>query len=834
MSEQLNRTIGGYHLVDRIGGGGVAEVYRARPSAAGGRDVAIKIIYPEFARQPGVTANFTQITRAAAQLASHPHILPLLGSGEDHEYLYVVTPLVEEGSLARWIANGGRLSAGDVGPFFQQLCGAVSYAHSLGITHGNIKPSNVFLFEGRHVLLGDFGLLWDVRALDPSWSGSDVAAFEFLAPEVFDGRASPASDIYSLGATLFATLTGHAPFQAQRLGDLVTAARQQTPPSLAHMAPPVSGPIVALDGVVRQAMAKQVEQRFNSAIALAQAIEGTLLQAPPNAQLPPASSQFAPAAPPAHWDAPIPVQPAPPAQWSAAVPPSPQSLGGPSAPLGQMNPPFAPPAVLEGPTMHMPSPPVATDDFTTPPDQGDPTARGGIRGQPIPAVMPLAQIPGSPAVQPVPPAQHAGEQSGVFSATELGLPRLTTPEMENLPAGWRDLLNDENARKRHDPFAENEADLAPLPSPSELMPSISEFFPALRANSGPGEQAAPMREPSGAQPGKLAQSQRQPWEPSEPKPALAGSRRGAHADYDIEQMTNERLAVRSTPRNSSPLSPKPGKSKREEFDPNTLQGQKVWTNSHTIVRGRRRSKTPFLIILTLLILTGMELTGLAVMRPDICVTHACTVVANEVRHYIPNLRLPGITAAVRINPTVPAVSVVEGSSGQTAFTLVNTSADPINWSVSATLSWMTISPARGALVGHGNMPITVTVKPYGVAPGVYTGGMTVIAGYGQVVEPIVVTVKPAAQLTVAQRSLAITKCGVPESLTLSNSGSQRLTYTASPSQASALAVSPSSGSLAPGASTGISVTVSCDATAGTYAVILVSDGGSAQVIVTYT
>ena len=84
--------------------------------------------------------------------------------------------------------KGGRLGTSDVGPFFQQLAGAVSYAHSLGLTHGNIKPSNVYLYEGRHVLLGDFGLLWDVRALDPSWTGSDVAAFEYLAPEVFDGR----------------------------------------------------------------------------------------------------------------------------------------------------------------------------------------------------------------------------------------------------------------------------------------------------------------------------------------------------------------------------------------------------------------------------------------------------------------------------------------------------------------------------------------------------------------------------------------------------------------------------------------------------------------------
>lgn len=108
MSELLNRTIGGYQLLDKIGGGGVAEVFRARQDAPGAPEVAVKVIFPEFARQPGVAANFAQIQRAAAQLASHPHILPVLASGEEHEYLYIVTPLVAEGTLAGgWRRVGG-------------------------------------------------------------------------------------------------------------------------------------------------------------------------------------------------------------------------------------------------------------------------------------------------------------------------------------------------------------------------------------------------------------------------------------------------------------------------------------------------------------------------------------------------------------------------------------------------------------------------------------------------------------------------------------------------------------------------------------------------------
>ncbi|MGH2505604.1 MAG: serine/threonine protein kinase, partial [Ktedonobacterales bacterium] len=279
MGELQGRELGGYQLLDEIGSGGVAEVYHARQVSGGGRDVVVKVIFKEFARQPGFARNFAYVTEASTRLANHPHILPLVGHGEDGEYLYLVTPYVKEGTLADWLNTGGRLGAADVGPFFQQLCGALSYAHSLGVVHGNLKPSNIFLHEGRHILLGDFGLLWDVRALEDSWSGPGVEAFEYLAPEVFAGEIMQAGDIYSLGATLFHALAGHTPFHANKLADLIGAAKQQPPPSLGHQQPPLAPAIATLDPVVAQAMAKRPEDRFASAVLLAQSIEGALRQA---------------------------------------------------------------------------------------------------------------------------------------------------------------------------------------------------------------------------------------------------------------------------------------------------------------------------------------------------------------------------------------------------------------------------------------------------------------------------------------------------------------------------------------------------------------------------
>src|SRR5579884_3568805 len=184
MAGLQGRVFGGYQLAEQLPSGGIAEVYRARPSKPGGREVVVKVIYPEFARQPGFLPKFRGIVESCGKLKSHPHILPLLANGEEGGYLYLVTPFVADGTLKDWLYRGGRMGAGDVGPFFRQLCDALSYAHSLGVVHGNIKPSNVYLYEGRHVMLGDFGLLWDVGHLDMEQAGSGMEVVEYLAPEV--------------------------------------------------------------------------------------------------------------------------------------------------------------------------------------------------------------------------------------------------------------------------------------------------------------------------------------------------------------------------------------------------------------------------------------------------------------------------------------------------------------------------------------------------------------------------------------------------------------------------------------------------------------------------
>ncbi|MGZ3679152.1 MAG: serine/threonine protein kinase, partial [Ktedonobacterales bacterium] len=199
MAGLQGRAFGGYQLTEQLNSGGIAEAYRAQPAKPGGREVVVKVIYPEFARQPGFIPHFRKIVQMSGKLASHPHILPLLAHGEENGYLYLVTPYVAAGTLRDWMQKGGRLGATDVGPFFRQLGDALSYAHSLGVIHGNMKPSNVFLFEGRHVLLGDFGMLWDISHMDMNHAGSGTEAVEYLAPEVANGQVTQLGDVYSVG-----------------------------------------------------------------------------------------------------------------------------------------------------------------------------------------------------------------------------------------------------------------------------------------------------------------------------------------------------------------------------------------------------------------------------------------------------------------------------------------------------------------------------------------------------------------------------------------------------------------------------------------------------------
>ena len=302
MAGLQGKVFAGYQLAALIGSGGIAEVYRAR-ALNSSREVAVKIIAAEFARDAAFQERFSQYVQVAQRLGSHPHVLPLLASGVENGAHYLVTPFVRDGTLRDRLRAGFRLGPGDVAPFLRQIANALDHAHKLGVVHGNLKPSNIYLYEGRHVLLGDFGLLWDGAKLEMKRKGPGAEAVECFAPEAFAGKLTPASDIYSLGAVLFTTLTGRAPFVGKTPGDVYNAHLRQSVPPIEQIDPKLPASLRALDPVIARAMAKRPDERFPSAGFMAQVVETAVqpVGAAARAGMPQPKGVRCPAGPPGRW-----------------------------------------------------------------------------------------------------------------------------------------------------------------------------------------------------------------------------------------------------------------------------------------------------------------------------------------------------------------------------------------------------------------------------------------------------------------------------------------------------------------------------------------------------
>jgi hypothetical protein len=241
-----------------------------------------------------------------------------------------------------------------------------------------------------------------------------------------------------------------------------------------------------------------------------------------------------------------------------------------------------------------------------------------------------------------------------------------------------------------------------------------------------------------------------------------------------------------------------------------------------------------LVILILVAFALVELAGFSVARPDLCVTHACAIVAGQIQKFVPNLQIPGAPAPIAFAPTTISVSATTNGAGSSQVKLTNTGSRAVTWSAATTLVWVSVSPTSGALAKGAQATVTLTAHPNGVAPGSYSAGLVVSAATGQSSMPLSLTVTSGPVLAVKTTTVAFHSCGVSQNLDIANTGSAKLSYQATPSQANALAVSPASGSIQPGGKATLSVTLFCSASQGqSYAVILVSDGGSAQTPVTY-
>ncbi|HEY7356789.1 MAG TPA: protein kinase, partial [Ktedonobacterales bacterium] len=263
--------LGAYELVERVGSGGMAEVYRARQSTAFGREVAVKVIHQGFSEDSMFRERFLREAQAIAKL-SHPNILPLIEFGEEGDILYLVMPYAPGGTLRDLIARvNGPLPLTDAIEIFTQLCDAVQYAHEQGIVHRDIKPQNVLIQRGKHLLLADFGIARDATSDQKlTMTGAGVGTVEYMAPEQAMGKSDARSDLYSLGIVLYQMLTGRVPYSGSTPFEVMMKQANEMLQPARSLNPSLPREV---DGVLAMALAKDPNRRFQSAGALLRAVQ---------------------------------------------------------------------------------------------------------------------------------------------------------------------------------------------------------------------------------------------------------------------------------------------------------------------------------------------------------------------------------------------------------------------------------------------------------------------------------------------------------------------------------------------------------------------------------
>jgi eukaryotic-like serine/threonine-protein kinase len=263
---------GRYELAEPLGAGGMARVMAAHDHRLG-RRVAVKLVREELTCDPVSRERLLREARAAAAL-QHPNTVAVHDAGEQDGQAFVVMELVAGRTLGERLRTPAPLPAPEVVALGAAVLAALQAAHARGLVHRDVKPANVLLTDDGGVKLADFGIAkaLDGAAVDLTATGQVLGTPRYLAPEQVAGApATPASDLYSLGAVLYECLAGRPPFEADSAVAVALAHQQEPVPPLLEQAPGVP---VALARVVERALAKDPGHRWADAVAMRTALEG--------------------------------------------------------------------------------------------------------------------------------------------------------------------------------------------------------------------------------------------------------------------------------------------------------------------------------------------------------------------------------------------------------------------------------------------------------------------------------------------------------------------------------------------------------------------------------
>ncbi len=253
--------IAGCRIEAVAGRGGMGIVYRATQLSLG-RPVAVKLIAPDRAGDPGFRERFERESRVAAAI-DHPNVIPVYAAGEEGGHLYLVMRYVKGTDLQGLLARERRLPGEQVAAIAGQVGAALDAAHAVGLVHRDVKPANVLL-SGEHAYLADFGLSQVVGSDTRLTStGQWIGTVDFMAPEQFSGAEVDArADVYALGCVLYVALTGETPYPRGTVPATMLAHMHDPPPLPTATAADVPA---GFDRVIARALAKDPERRYPSA-----------------------------------------------------------------------------------------------------------------------------------------------------------------------------------------------------------------------------------------------------------------------------------------------------------------------------------------------------------------------------------------------------------------------------------------------------------------------------------------------------------------------------------------------------------------------------------------
>jgi serine/threonine-protein kinase len=262
---------GRYSLEMELGRGGMGIVYLALDVRLD-RPVALKVLPEHMAKDPELRARFLSEARTAAKL-SHPNIVPIHSVGEVDDFVFFAMAYVAGETLGQRIRNKGPLAPSECTRIMREVGFALSYAHSQGVIHRDIKPDNILIEEGSgRALVADFGIAGIVDDSQEIEQEGILGTVEFMSPEqAMGGRLDYRSDLYSLGMVAYYALSGDLPFKSDSLATTLNHVRNTPVPPVGVV---VSNAPRRLTRIVDKCLKKEPDDRFESADAFAEALDG--------------------------------------------------------------------------------------------------------------------------------------------------------------------------------------------------------------------------------------------------------------------------------------------------------------------------------------------------------------------------------------------------------------------------------------------------------------------------------------------------------------------------------------------------------------------------------